>query len=345
MNFISLTCPNCSGDIELDNAKEFGFCMHCGHKVLLRQSVPQKIKLDESEKIEKLLKMGRSSLNAINPKELRDISNRILEIDADNCEGWFFKGCAAMSEFEMHEAFEYWDNAINHQDDQNELRSMYSMMIELTTGSFSIASLQGKFLNTGGSVNLSFSTMNKIKTDGSEVGPYLLGDLIEGFKSKFENVSDPQTLGTFFGNYSMFFFNSILFECDMRELLNHCNDFIQFGKEIQKQGSKLGISFERRLSNKIWMKGSVGDEIEFYEILKKEIERNITRYSDEKIDEIAEYWINCEDENKPYEHLSEASDLHMDLFEKSMMESMRIKKKRNNEIEQFVRNMLEKRNE
>ncbi|MBR7005913.1 MAG: hypothetical protein IKH98_03260 [Candidatus Methanomethylophilaceae archaeon] len=39
MALISLKCPNCSGDIDLEDSREFGFCMYCGSKVLITKDV------------------------------------------------------------------------------------------------------------------------------------------------------------------------------------------------------------------------------------------------------------------------------------------------------------------
>ena len=35
MKTISLNCPNCGGELEVDSDKEFCFCLHCGNKILL----------------------------------------------------------------------------------------------------------------------------------------------------------------------------------------------------------------------------------------------------------------------------------------------------------------------
>ena len=39
MTLVSLKCPNCAGDIELDDSREFGFCMYCGSKVMITKDV------------------------------------------------------------------------------------------------------------------------------------------------------------------------------------------------------------------------------------------------------------------------------------------------------------------
>lgn len=36
---ISITCKNCNGETNLDNSKEFGFCVHCGTKIIIEKNM------------------------------------------------------------------------------------------------------------------------------------------------------------------------------------------------------------------------------------------------------------------------------------------------------------------
>lgn len=39
MALVSMNCPNCKGPIQVDDSKDFGFCMYCGTKIQLKTSV------------------------------------------------------------------------------------------------------------------------------------------------------------------------------------------------------------------------------------------------------------------------------------------------------------------
>ena len=39
MALISLQCPNCAGDIELEDSRDFGFCLYCGTKIMVTKDV------------------------------------------------------------------------------------------------------------------------------------------------------------------------------------------------------------------------------------------------------------------------------------------------------------------
>ena len=57
MALINLKCASCNGEIQLDNAKEFGFCMHCGTKVMYQEAVQRiKVEIDGIDTFEKLSK-------------------------------------------------------------------------------------------------------------------------------------------------------------------------------------------------------------------------------------------------------------------------------------------------
>ncbi len=86
-----MRCPECSGEIQLDNTKQFGFCMFCGNKVYLEKTGG----LDNSKKIENWLKLGNDACLAGNNKEGYEYFKKILEIEPDHVDALFLKGQAA----------------------------------------------------------------------------------------------------------------------------------------------------------------------------------------------------------------------------------------------------------
>lgn len=39
MKMVSLKCPDCGANIELDSEREFGFCSYCGTKILINSEM------------------------------------------------------------------------------------------------------------------------------------------------------------------------------------------------------------------------------------------------------------------------------------------------------------------
>ncbi|MDR0524163.1 MAG: hypothetical protein LBG62_07090 [Candidatus Methanoplasma sp.] len=109
MALISLRCPNCGGDIQLDDKREFGFCMHCGHKVLLQESVKSKVEIDHSKTFENWIKLGLLAIESENYRSVEKYADKILEQDTENGMGWLFKACASIRDGEEWRLGEAWD--------------------------------------------------------------------------------------------------------------------------------------------------------------------------------------------------------------------------------------------
>lgn len=52
MAFIAAKCPECGGAIQLDDSKESGFCMYCGTKVFLKESIAQRVRVEGIQTLE-----------------------------------------------------------------------------------------------------------------------------------------------------------------------------------------------------------------------------------------------------------------------------------------------------
>lgn len=93
MALVNAKCTNCGGEIQLDNSKKTGFCLHCGSKVNVSEAVKE-IKINKSDDVEKYLKLAKNANEGKNYEELEKYCNMILEIDNSNIEIWYLKGKA-----------------------------------------------------------------------------------------------------------------------------------------------------------------------------------------------------------------------------------------------------------
>jgi len=94
MPFVAAKCPQCGGDLQLDNQMETGFCMHCGSKIIVQEAV-RKVRIDNSQMIETWMKMGNSAAEAGNHKEAYDYFTKVVENNPNNWQATFLKGKAA----------------------------------------------------------------------------------------------------------------------------------------------------------------------------------------------------------------------------------------------------------
>lgn len=60
MELITMKCPNCGANVELDENQETGFCKYCGTKVIKEQPNTQKIKIENPIKIDGKIKIDNS---------------------------------------------------------------------------------------------------------------------------------------------------------------------------------------------------------------------------------------------------------------------------------------------
>lgn len=84
MAFISLKCPSCGADIELDESREFGFCSYCGTKIVQEKQVVElkgEVKVEGVSTADKLLERAYILVEDMGYFEAEGYFNRVLELD------------------------------------------------------------------------------------------------------------------------------------------------------------------------------------------------------------------------------------------------------------------------
>lgn len=83
-----MKCPNCCGEIQLDDSKDFGFCMYCGTKVQVSQRIKVEhtgsIAVDGLATIENLIKAGFLNVENGDASHAEDNFQKVLSLDANN---------------------------------------------------------------------------------------------------------------------------------------------------------------------------------------------------------------------------------------------------------------------
>ena len=98
MPLIALKCPECGGDIQLDDAREFGFCMYCGCKVLLDRAAPA----GRPPSLRNILVLAYECIASEDWASAKPKVEQALMIDIDCPDAWFMKAlvCKAEGNFE-----------------------------------------------------------------------------------------------------------------------------------------------------------------------------------------------------------------------------------------------------
>ena len=91
MSYIAAKCPNCTGDLNVDDKLERGYFIHCGTSVSLINDVQNvkivgSVKVPSVPKLNELLKLIKKDLESGSnqTKEFRNNLKRALELDPDN---------------------------------------------------------------------------------------------------------------------------------------------------------------------------------------------------------------------------------------------------------------------
>jgi len=120
MPFVAARCPQCGGEIQLDNNKEVGYCMHCGSKIIVKEAI-NIVRFDNSHLIDNYLPIAMSALDGENYLEAELYCNKILEINSNHVDAWFIKGAsiACQSSASVNrfiESYKCWENAVSNLD-------------------------------------------------------------------------------------------------------------------------------------------------------------------------------------------------------------------------------------
>lgn len=100
MSLVALKCSNCGGDIELDDSKDSGFCMHCGTKLIVQDEIQRieisgKVTIDNSETYENCLNLANDAYMSHNYLEAYNYYTKVLEIKNDDYKAVYRKALCA----------------------------------------------------------------------------------------------------------------------------------------------------------------------------------------------------------------------------------------------------------
>ncbi len=134
MKFIAAKCPNCDGELQVPDDRDFVKCMYCGVDIKVRDAV----KVVFEGNIPNLLNLGNEALKVGNYKESYDYFSKVLEYDVKNSQAWFGKASTCAYLYKIYnineaEVLSYFDKSISLIESENilELKSRISEEINL----------------------------------------------------------------------------------------------------------------------------------------------------------------------------------------------------------------------
>jgi DNA-directed RNA polymerase subunit RPC12/RpoP len=148
MAFVAAICPQCGGELQLDNEKDTGFCMHCGSRIVIRDAI-KAVRIDNSHMIDTWMHMGNTAYEADNLSEAYDYYTKILEAQPDNWKATLNKAKSAawqstLANFRIKEALVGFAQAYNLAPENEKEALREQIIAEVDKLSFSIVTLRSK---------------------------------------------------------------------------------------------------------------------------------------------------------------------------------------------------------
>lgn len=82
---VTLKCPTCNADLQVDESREFCFCEYCGTKVVnMEQKISGTVSIDNTAVIQNLMARAIRFEQEGKLGEAEEYYNRVLDIDATN---------------------------------------------------------------------------------------------------------------------------------------------------------------------------------------------------------------------------------------------------------------------
>ena len=92
MPFVSVKCPSCGGNIQLDDSRESGFCVYCGAKVMYKEAVQKvegNVTVEGIAGLEKMLQNAQTFKKIGNFKKASELLTKITQEYPEDWRAWW----------------------------------------------------------------------------------------------------------------------------------------------------------------------------------------------------------------------------------------------------------------
>lgn len=154
----NIKCPNCSGEVHMDDSLERGFCMYCGSEIHIKEEVAKikiehsgkiehtgKVEIDDSKKLANSIELANRAFDSGNYVECYTYCCTALECDTNNFHITFRKGlCAAYISFsrtnELKQSIKTAIEIINNtsKDGYNDVYIIFTELLKYIRSTFAL---------------------------------------------------------------------------------------------------------------------------------------------------------------------------------------------------------------
>lgn len=341
MRLIDLTCPYCSGAIELDQEKEFGFCRYCGHKIYIARDESDKSK-DGIKNLEKLLV---SAVESNDESSILKYCERILELDSDNSDAWYWKGKVALDNREVESGLVAWRNSIENMEIK-ELLDISDHMCDLIAESYLYYDPDGNFdsnipesiLRLDNAFDIRVAPVVGNNDDADSFFQRVINDII----AKIPESDDPFIASNGSIKVVLLLLSSVsnyVSICYVAYLFSSAHDALEdVYKRCRSRRDDLYDSYDLRDSNSCL--ATIRTNISFLEFVYSRIASYIEPYSEESLDILTDYWMEDEtDGMSPFSTVMYYGyNAHRDIDNVGLLKVSKIRKIRDDSVSAYLDN-------
>jgi len=327
MGLIALKCPNCAGEIGLDENKEFGFCVHCGQKIMIQEKIKQTVGRDNAYIAEDWIALAESALRSNDPAAAEANAVKVLEADLNNSQAWLFKGCAAALQKRITGAAHDWERSFSLVKDKDTAIANLDMVAKYLSNylkSTKADEVEGRGTHVTKMISLAMDPAFGISSaylPGKTIQLYLQNGKVRDLTGLFKTFIDVSNIGD----------ELIWYEEDPKVMLTRTRALLDMYIKYQKMRKKFNLFDLRktgeRSADKATVEIRISGTVQRMEAMKEIFEDKFLRLTDEKNESVREYWMQnkderftlteplanasmlyCEAAKTPSEHLCEEAD-------------------------------------
>lgn len=328
MRIVDLVCPNCNGTIQLDEDKEFGFCVHCGHRIVLADT---NLDNSRSAQVKRLKEALDVKARARNRNEILTLCDRIIELDPKDSDAWYYKGLYAIEDGIWSEALPYWEKSTECMS-KEEAKKLHEVMAEAIADTF--FSDEEDNVPIEALLNLSIEMDRKLEIEDEDGCIDFFIEIINMTLDKIrENSDSPEITYPLTGVMIVSMavsarYGSILVQ---REIFSELSeDFVKMRDGM----SKLSFS-DSGFVNK--NREEVNRCVSFLNMIVSEINRGMSIHTEEEVDRLTDYWMQASSDMAVLtDHLLSARSADFELADAGFLSASKYKNQRKEGLRNYV---------
>lgn len=328
MKIVDLVCPNCNGSIQLDEDKEFGFCMHCGHRIVLAGSDIGNNRYAQLKRLKTVLEVKSKGSNF---KDAEELCDRIIELDPNDSDAWYYKGLYAMRRGIASEALPYWTKSIEGMS-KEEAREMSETMADIIADTL----LSGEEDNVPvlNLLSICQEMDEKLELDDNddEDTNEFLAEILDKMIDKTQELKDSSTINF---HVTVIVISSMCIVSHFGSVFHHkllLAALVDDLSSIRNGMSRISVT-DSWLVNRD--REEVSRNISFLSRVISEIDHTLESYTEEELDKLSNYWIE-QDMSDFMDYLLDARVADLELMDAGIMSISKYKNERSAKIQSYL---------